>query len=79
MPSTAAWSAASLSPAPDERRAGERGGLGDAHELQREVAVRTLVRGVGVKRGRRGAEGKQKRTPSARAGAVSQRGSSRAD
>ena len=43
MPSTAAWSAASLSPVPDERRRRERRGLGDAHELEREVAVGQLL------------------------------------
>ena len=39
MPSTAAWSAASLSPHADEAGRGQRGGLGHAHELEREVAV----------------------------------------
>ena len=43
MPSTAAWSAASLSPLSDQRSSGESGGLGDAHELQREVAVGQLI------------------------------------
>ena len=37
--STAAWSAASLSPHADQPRGGERGGLGHADELEREVAV----------------------------------------
>ena len=45
MPSTAAWSAASLSPMPTQRAGGERRGLGDAHELEREVAVRDFARG----------------------------------
>ena len=40
MPSTAAWSAASLSPRPIQRALRQRGGLGHAHELEREVAVR---------------------------------------
>ena len=48
MPSTAAWSAASLSPRPTSGRGGERGRLGDAHELQGEVAVGPLVGGVGA-------------------------------
>ena len=37
--STAAWSALSFSPRPTQRAGGERGGLGHAHELEREVAV----------------------------------------
>ncbi len=40
-----------------ERRAGERGGLGDAHELKREVTVGTLVCEV------RGQGGKATRSP----------------
>ena len=43
MPSTAAWSAASLSPHADQRRRGERGGLGDPHQLEREVAIGPLL------------------------------------
>ena len=42
MPSTAAWSAAILSPTPDEAGGGERRRLGDAHELERQVAVGAL-------------------------------------
>ena len=41
--STAAWSAASLSPRPTQRARGERGGLGHADELEGEVAVGQLV------------------------------------
>ena len=44
--STAAWSAASLSPSPTSCAAASAAGLGHAHQLEREVAIRTgaLVR-----------------------------------
>ena len=66
MPSTAAWSAASLSPMPTSRAACQRRGLGDAHELEREVAVgRRSSRGAhrtpGGLRGRSVSAGAQRR------------------
>ena len=39
MPSTAAWSARLLVAEPDQPRGRQRGRLGDAHELERQVAV----------------------------------------
>ena len=40
MPSTAAWSAAILSPRPTSARCGQRAALGGADDLEREVTVR---------------------------------------
>ena len=57
MPSTAAWSAATLSPAPDQARGGERRRLGDAHELERQVAVGALGVEASAKVGRHSTPG----------------------